>query len=150
MRKFRAVVRERARAAWIETDSDPNRCPSSRPGLSGAVRRECSCQSPCHRVVYLSSSMGSRETGKIVGSITLDTIMGCNDDIDESRDVGVDACDGNIKATIRKGDHHQRDGEASTGEKSPVQEVHHGGRCIFRQYSLLDAFLSRWGGRTRE
>ena len=39
--------------------------------------------------------MGSRVTGRIVGSITLDTIMGCNDDIDES--------DGNIRATIRKG-----------------------------------------------
>ena len=29
-RRFRAVVRDRARAAWIETDSDPNRCPSFR------------------------------------------------------------------------------------------------------------------------
>ena len=52
--------------------------------------------------MFLSSSKGSRVTGRIVGSITLGTIMGGNGDIDQSCDVGIDACDGNIRATNRK------------------------------------------------
>jgi hypothetical protein len=58
-------------------------------------------KAPAIESMFLSSSMGSRVTRRIVGSITLGTIMGCNGDIDESRNVGVDACDGNIRATNR-------------------------------------------------
>jgi hypothetical protein len=55
---------------------------------------------PAIESMFLSSSMGSRVTGRIVGGITLGTIMGCNGDIDESRDVGVNACDGNNRVHV--------------------------------------------------
>ena len=51
---------------------------------------------------FFSSSMGRRVSGRIVCCNTLSTIMCCNGDIDESGDVCVNACDGNIRSTNRK------------------------------------------------
>jgi len=53
--------------------------------------------------MFFSSTMGRSVSGRIVCCITLSTIMGCNGDIDESGNVCVNACDGNIRSTNRKG-----------------------------------------------
>jgi hypothetical protein len=120
--------------------------------------------------MFLSSSMGSRVTGGIVGSITLGTIMGCNGDIDENRDAGVDACDGNIRATNRKGSVTTSAMDAakrqSLGEKVPykrfttVDDVSSGSTVCLKlaEEVVLQGgvggvayhVLSRWSGQTRE
>jgi hypothetical protein len=58
---------------------------------------------PGIKSMLFSSAMGRRVSRRVVCCITLSTIMGCNSDINESGDVCVNACDGNIRSTNRKG-----------------------------------------------